>query len=49
MALPCWTVPSEGVILLFILSGTELVHALRLLLGPPSTQGSDLIQNQNTL
>lgn len=41
--------PSEGVILLFILSGTELVHALSLLLGPPSTQGSDVIKNQNTL
>lgn len=49
MALPCWAVPSEGVILLFILSGTELVHPLSLLLGPPSNQGSDLIQNQNTI
>lgn len=35
--LPCWTVPSEEVILLFILSGTEPFHPLSLLLGPPST------------
>lgn len=32
---------------IFILLGTEPVHPL--LLGPPSTQGSDLIQTQNTL
>lgn len=41
-----WTVSSKGVIL-FILLGTEPIYPL--LLGPPSTQGSDLIQNQNTL
>lgn len=39
---------SKGLTLFFILSGTAPVHPLSLLLGPPSTQGSDPIQNQNT-
>lgn len=39
----------QGSNTVLILSGTAPVHPESLLLGPPSTQGSDLIQNQNTL
>lgn len=47
--LTCWTVPSKGVILFFILSGTAPVHPLSLLLGPLAPRAVYLIQNQNTL
>lgn len=47
--LPCWTIPSKGGILLFIVSGTTPVHLFKSLVGSLGTQGSDLTQNQNTL
>lgn len=47
--LPCRTIPSKGVILFFILSGTAPAHPLKSLAGSLGTQGSDLTQNQNTL
>lgn len=47
--LPCWTIPSKGGILFFIVSGTTPVHLLKSLVGSLGTQGSDLTQNQNTL
>lgn len=47
--LPCWTIPSKGGILFFIVSGTTPVHLLKSLVGFLGNQGSDLTQNQNTL
>lgn len=47
--LTCWAVPSKGVILFFMLSGTApVLSPTQSFAGSPSTQGSYLIQNQNT-
>lgn len=44
--LTCWTVPSKGVILFFMLSGTAPVHPLSLLLGPLAPRAVTLFRTK---